>query len=369
MRRAFLTVFPGGRIVEIGARAVVGRGADCDARVESDAVSRRHAEVVRTAEGFVINDLGSTAGTWLSSESNWRWKAPRGQPLADEDRIVFSEASVVFTLDTPLQLEPGARRFGPLELALSANPDDDSLWRVYGDALLERGDRFGPRIATQSTTWPALDGNLRDVPSLHVTWRSGYLREATLGVTPRLLRFAHVTRGFTHVLRQLLAAPIARFLVSLHLDLPPAVFDAVAAELFALLADVEHPTLRRLTFGPYFEGEGSARIPERPLRGPHLGPSERLCYGAAWLEREGRREALDRGRVVQLAGPGEIGVELSYTAQRWRIVCTSTSLEGSIRINEHVAYFNSMDSAYHLLRPGDVLEIGGSILRFGAEQR
>ncbi|MBT0771888.1 FHA domain-containing protein [Kineosporia sp. J2-2] len=45
------------------APVVIGRSADCDVRIDWDPlVSRRHAVIVRTADGFEVRDLGSTNG-------------------------------------------------------------------------------------------------------------------------------------------------------------------------------------------------------------------------------------------------------------------------------------------------------------------
>jgi hypothetical protein len=45
---------------------VVGRSRQADFVVGEDTVSRLHAQIVRTPEGFVLTDLGSTNGTWLA---------------------------------------------------------------------------------------------------------------------------------------------------------------------------------------------------------------------------------------------------------------------------------------------------------------
>lgn len=45
------------------APVVIGRSADCDVRIDWDPlVSRRHASITRTADGFEVRDLGSTNG-------------------------------------------------------------------------------------------------------------------------------------------------------------------------------------------------------------------------------------------------------------------------------------------------------------------
>ena len=51
---------------DVGARPfVVGRSRKADFVISDECVSRRHAHIVRTADGFVLVDLGSTNGTWL----------------------------------------------------------------------------------------------------------------------------------------------------------------------------------------------------------------------------------------------------------------------------------------------------------------
>jgi diguanylate cyclase (GGDEF)-like protein len=45
---------------------VLGRGADCDVQVDRDSVSRRHARVFRDGEAWMIEDLGSTNGSYVN---------------------------------------------------------------------------------------------------------------------------------------------------------------------------------------------------------------------------------------------------------------------------------------------------------------
>jgi hypothetical protein len=49
-------------------RFVIGRGAHCDLVVDSAKISREHAAVVRDGEGWFIEDLGSSNGTWFRGE-------------------------------------------------------------------------------------------------------------------------------------------------------------------------------------------------------------------------------------------------------------------------------------------------------------
>lgn len=49
----------------VSERVVVGRAADADITVDSKKVSRHHAAIERTAEGFTCRDLDSSNGTWV----------------------------------------------------------------------------------------------------------------------------------------------------------------------------------------------------------------------------------------------------------------------------------------------------------------
>ena len=46
----------------------LGRTEECDVVVKSPTVSRRHAEIRRTAEGFLLVDCGSANGVWIGGE-------------------------------------------------------------------------------------------------------------------------------------------------------------------------------------------------------------------------------------------------------------------------------------------------------------
>jgi hypothetical protein len=57
---------PTGPIATVrGERFLVGRGRHCDLVLDSAKVSREHAVIRREADGWWIEDLGSSNGTWL----------------------------------------------------------------------------------------------------------------------------------------------------------------------------------------------------------------------------------------------------------------------------------------------------------------
>jgi pSer/pThr/pTyr-binding forkhead associated (FHA) protein len=68
-----------GSVVEVsGDRFVVGRGAHCDLIIDSAKISREHAAFVRDAEGWWIEDLGSSNGTWYRGERVKRRRVVHG---------------------------------------------------------------------------------------------------------------------------------------------------------------------------------------------------------------------------------------------------------------------------------------------------
>jgi FHA domain/zinc-ribbon domain len=49
-----------------GERTLIGRSPDCDVFLDDVTVSRRHAEIVREGDDYVIRDLGSLNGTFVN---------------------------------------------------------------------------------------------------------------------------------------------------------------------------------------------------------------------------------------------------------------------------------------------------------------
>lgn len=47
---------------------VIGRGKDCDLRVLADGISRKHARIFKVGEKIMIEDLGSSNGTFINNE-------------------------------------------------------------------------------------------------------------------------------------------------------------------------------------------------------------------------------------------------------------------------------------------------------------
>lgn len=56
---------------------IIGREAESDVQVSDRQVSRQHAEICRTLEGYTLRDLGSKNGTFLN-----------GEPVSQEPRLM-----------------------------------------------------------------------------------------------------------------------------------------------------------------------------------------------------------------------------------------------------------------------------------------
>ena len=57
-----------GLTLPLGDGVKIGRASDCQLVLDDDYVSTRHAQIVRTDSGYVVEDLGSTNGTYVNNE-------------------------------------------------------------------------------------------------------------------------------------------------------------------------------------------------------------------------------------------------------------------------------------------------------------
>jgi len=69
----------GGAVLEVDReRYVIGRGAHCDLVIDSAKISREHSALVRVADGWWMEDLGSSNGTWFRGERVSRRRVEHG---------------------------------------------------------------------------------------------------------------------------------------------------------------------------------------------------------------------------------------------------------------------------------------------------
>ena len=73
-----------GLTMSLGDHLKIGRSTDCQLILDDDYVSTRHARIFRSGEGYLVEDLNSTNGTYLNNE---RLSSPTPFTPADTLRI------------------------------------------------------------------------------------------------------------------------------------------------------------------------------------------------------------------------------------------------------------------------------------------
>ena len=101
----------------VKATMIIGREADSDIQIDDRQVSRRHAEITQTIQGYMLRDLGSKNGTFLNGEAISQ--TPRFIRNGDELGIALC-AKLTFVEDeatAPIILEPRTRPSLKMDLA------------------------------------------------------------------------------------------------------------------------------------------------------------------------------------------------------------------------------------------------------------
>jgi DNA-binding winged helix-turn-helix (wHTH) protein len=88
---AYLVTADGTAMPLRGREAIIGRTAEADVRLDLPGISRRHARVLCSVNGIVLEDLQSKNGTFVCGE---RITAPR--VLANGDEVGFGSVRVTF---------------------------------------------------------------------------------------------------------------------------------------------------------------------------------------------------------------------------------------------------------------------------------
>ncbi|MDX1377506.1 MAG: FHA domain-containing protein [Anaerolineales bacterium] len=100
---------------------VIGREDASDLTISSQGVSRKHAKLTREGDGYVIEDLGSSNGTYVNSQ-----KVTSRRPLRGGDQIRLGKAvTLVYEVPRAAAAEPEA----PVESAATVAhpvPDEDA---------------------------------------------------------------------------------------------------------------------------------------------------------------------------------------------------------------------------------------------------
>ena len=84
---------PGERFPLTREHTTIGRGDGCEVRLDSQVVSAKHARLVRTENGFSIEDLRSTNGVTVNGR---RLGSDELQPLGHGDSIAISDHVLLY---------------------------------------------------------------------------------------------------------------------------------------------------------------------------------------------------------------------------------------------------------------------------------
>jgi hypothetical protein len=83
-----------GMIYDLDGDLVLGRGDQAEIRLEDPFASSRHARVYKQGNSLIVEDLGSTNGTYLNEEI---LQTPR--PLHTGDRVRIGDSEFAFEVD------------------------------------------------------------------------------------------------------------------------------------------------------------------------------------------------------------------------------------------------------------------------------
>jgi predicted component of type VI protein secretion system len=124
------------REVRLGPVTIVGRSADCQLRIASAEVSRRHCQLLLRADGVYLEDLGSANGTFLDGVRVPQNLPTYARPGARLDvgpaRFLVeyaADAATQFTGPETMAMQPAAVTEPPAteELKSAGSSTDDAL--------------------------------------------------------------------------------------------------------------------------------------------------------------------------------------------------------------------------------------------------
>ncbi|MGC8916966.1 MAG: FHA domain-containing protein [Thermoanaerobaculum sp.] len=117
-------------------RVVVGRSRSCDVRLREDTVSRLHAAFVWNQDGWVLEDLGSSNGTFLNGQRVLEPQRVRG---GDQVRFGALKGTVTGPEEPPAGLKPpsspGLEASWDYTVGILPSPPAPPLWRLAAMGL------------------------------------------------------------------------------------------------------------------------------------------------------------------------------------------------------------------------------------------
>lgn len=143
-----LVPIEGGRPVELGRDlTLVGRSEEADLKLDHKSVSKLHCVLVRTPEGLLVRDLGSTNGTRINGQ-----RVRRGV-LIHED--VLNLAHYSFRVEIADNRNPQPIPQYADNATLVGNVDDFQTGSALDHAAKANNEREGPNYSRSGNVPPA----------------------------------------------------------------------------------------------------------------------------------------------------------------------------------------------------------------------
>ena len=163
---------------------IIGRDPGVDVPVQSPAVSRRHARLVKVEGGYTIEDLGSSNGTFVNGvRLEKRHQLKSGDQIRLGKTIVLTyEASVVKSQETAISPTPSIPA-GLMQTAIDQSIDFDQLEAAHPKLVVSiAGSSSQTYDLTKSVlTLGRVDGNDIVVPSPIVSGQHARIEQANGG--------------------------------------------------------------------------------------------------------------------------------------------------------------------------------------------
>ncbi|MBX3688444.1 FHA domain-containing protein [Dokdonella sp.] len=121
-----------GKTFAVTSGAVIGRQADADISIPADEVSRQHARLKVTADGVMVEDLGSANGTFIGNQ-----RVTQNALLKPGDELRLD--TIRFLLIAPgmdARQQSAAARPETVPAATSAKGGNNGLWIVIGVVIV-----------------------------------------------------------------------------------------------------------------------------------------------------------------------------------------------------------------------------------------
>jgi pSer/pThr/pTyr-binding forkhead associated (FHA) protein len=118
-----------GRNFALSGSMTIGRQADCDIPIQAEEISRHHARLQVTAEGVMVEDLGSANGTWINDKRVHTGMLRPGEELRLD--------TVRFLLLAPgAQVPASASKAAPENAPAAQREGSSAVWWIIGVAIL-----------------------------------------------------------------------------------------------------------------------------------------------------------------------------------------------------------------------------------------